>query len=307
MRSSVLLSALVMIAGAAAPAYAKRPIERITVTGPGVARPVELTDSLLLRLSNPWHGNFIEPYTARAAPSSKARVYVLTLHARLRDGELRPIYQFHYARPADGRPGLVYLPGKNDPGYGQNVSIILRPGQDGGWHQATRAWAAYFEEAWASAGQTRAATPGRAADERTGFFLLLAESNDREKLPPPAAQQQVVRYDEFVGENQPEPSRYLLIASRPDVPLTLAQPPRRILGDDGRTQLLLELDRTRGRANGRGHAAQRREGACRPHRRHGRFDAHDQGSHYRWTLQALSLRGRCLRGHLRAAGRALVV
>jgi hypothetical protein len=166
MRVKLLLSMLLIFA-VAVPAHAKRPLERITVSGPDLVKPIELTDSLLLRLSNPWFGNFLEPNTVQERPPERSRVYLLTLYARLRGTELRPIYRFHYAPSGEGTPGLVYLPGKTDPGYRQNVSVILRPGSDGRWHRATRAWVAYFEQDLQSATRTHQRLPPNNELQRT--------------------------------------------------------------------------------------------------------------------------------------------
>jgi hypothetical protein len=156
MRVHVFLST-VLILGAAVPAHAKRPLDRISVEGAGLKQPIELTEPLLLQLSSPWFGNFLEPNTAQEPPLKASRVYVLTLHARLRGQEVQPIYRFHYVPGEGGSPGWVYLPGKGDAWYRQNVSIILRPGHDGRWHRATRAWAVYWEQARARAESSRRA------------------------------------------------------------------------------------------------------------------------------------------------------
>jgi len=54
---------------AAVPVAAKKPLEKITIAGPGLPMPVESTDEKTLRLANPWFGRFIE----WNAPAVKAR------------------------------------------------------------------------------------------------------------------------------------------------------------------------------------------------------------------------------------------
>jgi hypothetical protein len=137
--SLVLLSAL--------PAAAKKPIEKITISGAGLETPVEVTDEAALRLSNPWWGRFIDWNARPVDRPRETPVYDVTLHARLRSPELRPIYQFRYAPGTNGRRGLVYLPGKGEPGHRQNVSIILRSGHDGNWNPAGTDWEARIKAA----------------------------------------------------------------------------------------------------------------------------------------------------------------
>ena len=96
--------------------------------------------------------------------------------------------------------------------------------------------------AWMSWTVVSAHGAAAAPEERTGFFLLLAEARDITALPPPSEGQQIVVYASLPSdEGQTDPPRYLLIARRPDVPLILAEAPRKLTGDGGRTELLLEL------------------------------------------------------------------
>jgi hypothetical protein len=125
---------------AAVPAAAKKPLEKITIAGPGLRAPVEITDEQTLRLANPWFGKFIEWNAPPVEARHTAAVYDVTLHARLQSSELRPIYQFRYAPGANGERGLVYLPGKGEPWHRQNVSIISRDAHDGKWNPASPDW-----------------------------------------------------------------------------------------------------------------------------------------------------------------------
>jgi hypothetical protein len=141
----VLAASLLFLA--ALPVAAKAPLEKITISGPGLRTPLEITDEQTLRLANPWFGKFIE----WSAPAVEARpgtaVYEVTLHARLRSSELRPIYQFRYAPGASGERGLVYLPGKGEPWHRQNVSVIIRDNHDGRWNPASSDWDARVKAA----------------------------------------------------------------------------------------------------------------------------------------------------------------
>ena len=96
--------------------------------------------------------------------------------------------------------------------------------------------------AWISCTAFPTQDAAAAAEEQTGFFLLLAEAPDTTALPRPSEGEQILLYESVPSdEGQREPRRYLLIAKRPDVPLTLAEAPKKLTGDAGRTELLLEL------------------------------------------------------------------
>ena len=82
------------------------------------------------------------------------------------------------------------------------------------------------------------------ADERTGFYLVLAQAPSAEGLPAPTAGRKIVRYDyKYVLQEDRVPTQYLLLSSRPDVALLLGKPPEKMKGEGGRTQLLIELTR----------------------------------------------------------------
>lgn len=78
--------------------------------------------------------------------------------------------------------------------------------------------------------------------ERTGLFLILAEASSPEELPEPQEGQYVAEYDyEFRDvDERPEP-KYFLLRTTADVPLHLAAPPERHVGEGGRTTLQLDL------------------------------------------------------------------
>lgn len=122
------------------PAEAKWPLEKVTVSGPGLTEPVEITDPEFLTLSNPWVGKFADWSSASEGGPDAQLVYEVTLHSRLGRSDLRPVYRFRYAPEPIGRPGHVYLPGKEEPWYRDNVRTILRDGHDGRWHRAAPEW-----------------------------------------------------------------------------------------------------------------------------------------------------------------------
>ena len=141
----VLVASLLL--PAALPVAAKTRLERITISGPGLGTPVEITDEQTLRLANPWFGRFIEWRAPAVEARHRTAIYDVVLHARLRSSELRPLYQFRYAPGAGGDRGLIYLPGKGEPWHRQNVSVIIRDNHDGRWNPASPAWDARMKVA----------------------------------------------------------------------------------------------------------------------------------------------------------------
>ena len=139
---------VVMLALSVFPAHAKRAVERIVISGGDLAQPLEVVDADALGTSNPWGGAFAEWTGGASQPVGPVVIYDITLRARLHDNNPEEIYRFRYAVAADGS-GHVYLPGRGEPWYRQNVSIILRNGQDGRWHPASGAWQAVMREAFA--------------------------------------------------------------------------------------------------------------------------------------------------------------
>ena len=132
----------------AVPIDAKVPLDRIVVSGGGLPEPVTVTDAEALRLSNPWHGSIAEWTTDVVAPPADRPVYEVLLHARLRGSEgVGPIYQLRYVEGAGGQAGYVYIPGRGETGYAQNVSIVYREGHDGHWHTVLPEWEASMRRA----------------------------------------------------------------------------------------------------------------------------------------------------------------
>ena len=129
----------------AAPAYAKLQIEKIVISGNGLKEPLEVRDGGLLALSNPYTGRFAQFSNSSSARFDGVPAYEVTLFARVKESpekpaELKPVYHFRYAPGENGRRGHVYLPGKGDPWFKENASIIFREGHDGHWHTAAARW-----------------------------------------------------------------------------------------------------------------------------------------------------------------------
>jgi len=119
---------------------AKGPVDRITIEGGGLARPVAVTEGDGLLEFNPWGQKFLGERLA-TAPGVAAPATV-TMFLKNESGELKPVYRFAYYAGAGG--GVLYLPGPGDADYRLNSGTILTPD---GWFRATPAWDAFVAAA----------------------------------------------------------------------------------------------------------------------------------------------------------------
>jgi hypothetical protein len=137
------LVAFALIAGSSA-LDAKGTTVKLTLTGPGLARAVEITDTGLLDGSNVWMGTFIGE-TVGAAPQVTTPIYTVTFDVLLPEWQragVKTMYTVSVARDARTGGLWLYLPGRGEPGYTLNVRTMLRDTQDGHWHRPSAAWAA---------------------------------------------------------------------------------------------------------------------------------------------------------------------
>lgn len=133
---------MVLVAGSIG-LEAKGTTVKLTLAGPGLAAPVEIVDTAILRGSNVWEGSFLGE-TLDAPPSEAGATYTLTFDVLPPEWMRQPprtMYTVLLARDAKSGGLFLYLPGRADPGYRLNVSTMLREGQDGHWHRPPSAWA----------------------------------------------------------------------------------------------------------------------------------------------------------------------
>ena len=120
---------------------AKGPTVKLTITGPGLAAPVEIVEPAILDGSNVFAGSFIGE-TVGAAPTVKTPTYTVRFDiAPPQNKPVRTAYALTVARDACTGALWLYLPGRGEAGYALNVATILRDGQDGHWHRPPQAWA----------------------------------------------------------------------------------------------------------------------------------------------------------------------
>ena len=136
--TALAIALLVITAGV----EAKGPTVKLTLTGPGLARAIEITDRGLLDRSNVWEGAFIGDATA-AAPAVNGPTYTVTFDVKLPEWQragVKTMYTVSVARDARTGGLWLYLPGRGEPGYALNVGTMLRDTQDGHWHRPPAAW-----------------------------------------------------------------------------------------------------------------------------------------------------------------------
>ena len=120
---------------------AKGPTVKLTLTGPGLAAPIEIVEPAILAESNVFAGSFIGE-TVEAAPQVKVPTYTVSFDVQ--PPQNRPVKRAYAVSVArDARTGALwlYLPGRGEAGYGLNVGTILRDERDGHWHRPSPSWA----------------------------------------------------------------------------------------------------------------------------------------------------------------------
>ncbi|HBY97608.1 MAG: hypothetical protein M5U01_14270 [Ardenticatenaceae bacterium] len=130
-----LCAVIVLLLVSIAPALAKESPDKVTITGPGLASPIEITDPDIVEDFNPWKGQFIDWARGRVTdiPPVDPRYEVL-IHVKGNDGRFQVIYAFEYAPNPSSAPGYIYLPDRDDTRYDLNARTILRPT---GWQYAS--------------------------------------------------------------------------------------------------------------------------------------------------------------------------
>jgi hypothetical protein len=113
---------------------------RLTITGPGVAKPIVVTDERVLTLSNVYSGTFIgEPVSE--PPDNDTPRFAITFDVQSAQGIKASAYTVTFVKSRWTSEAFVYIPGPRDDSYRRNISTILRTGVDGQWHHASEQWA----------------------------------------------------------------------------------------------------------------------------------------------------------------------
>ena len=120
---------------------------RLDVSGPTLSTALQLTNRDLLDLSNVYAGQFIGLPANRVDADWPRYVVTLVVEPRtpmptLALTGIQKRYVMHYALDRKTGDGFVYLPGRGENGYRENIGIMIREDQDGRWHHASETWAA---------------------------------------------------------------------------------------------------------------------------------------------------------------------
>ena len=116
---------------------AKGQTVKLMVSGGGLRQSIEISGKDVW-FANPWDGAFVRAWKSVPPPAGSPR-YDVSFYEELRPRDVRMMYVVEYARSADGR-GAIHLPGHGDSRYRQNISTIMRDGQDGQWFPASDEW-----------------------------------------------------------------------------------------------------------------------------------------------------------------------
>jgi hypothetical protein len=156
---SILLSALAVLIVVPA-ALAKGIANKITISGPGLSEPIEITNRELLSRFSPWSNAFLDQYEEPLKDLSAAdNLYEVEFYLQDSAGNLQVGYVFYYA---PGQPGTIYFPGMGEVWYQTNSSLRYGEGQDGNWFVASRAWDDAIQPLIVSASQSAGGEAGGA-------------------------------------------------------------------------------------------------------------------------------------------------
>jgi hypothetical protein len=133
--------------------FAKGPTSKITINGPGLKTPIEITDPNVVKQFNVWTGPGTwssvpgsDPYApglivdwakAEKAPADGLARYEVSFYEKTPDERMTYVVFYEYD-PATGH-SYVYIPGPNDKFYSLNVTTIGH-GVEGQWFSAWSAW-----------------------------------------------------------------------------------------------------------------------------------------------------------------------
>jgi len=159
---------------------------RVTITGGGLASPIQITDAKVLELSHAWGGEFLD---ASRPPLSQApnvdSPYEVTFYSWIADNDIRKTCVFFYSPGSAAAPGIIYLP-RQGPVWWLNSGTIVREGRDGKWSYASPEWEAlikpFIARAASGRGLAAASTSEIVVDKWTkplpGWLFVLDPRSD---------------------------------------------------------------------------------------------------------------------------------
>jgi|SRR5688572_23314425 hypothetical protein len=119
-------------------AFAKDSPDKITIWGPSLTQPIEITDPDVLEGFDPWEGQFLD--RSRDTVSKEPHVqeiYHVIFYWQANKDKNRVMYVFQYSPNPFGGKGFIYLPREGEPWHRVNGQTIIR---SSGWKYASPAW-----------------------------------------------------------------------------------------------------------------------------------------------------------------------
>ena len=126
--------------------FAKGETIRITITGGGLTTPIEITGANVVQRFRVWSGPGtssneaiwlnVDSSPGAARPPQGLPEYEVSF---VTTSEHPGAYRVRYVFDPGANRGYVYIPGKKDPEYRDNVGLILRF-VEGGWFHASKQW-----------------------------------------------------------------------------------------------------------------------------------------------------------------------
>jgi hypothetical protein len=104
---------------------AKMSADKITITGPGLTEPIEITREFSLRVFNPWIRTYLDWSRGIVTNPPSGSVFEVMFSF---EGGRR--YFVRYSRDGSGESGYFYLPGPGEPDYRQNIGTIITGDSD---------------------------------------------------------------------------------------------------------------------------------------------------------------------------------
>lgn len=190
-RAGLLAVVLLMVAGLLTPtfpAFAKGPVDKMTLTGAGLASPIAITDSESLAPFDPWTRGFVSWNRGRVTERPSAeQTYAVSFYLQAKDrpncakldGEFCVIFVMQYSPDPSGGSGYLYIPGPGEPSYRLNKGTIITSSLDawdpnGKWQYATADWDALMQRVLGEDGVVTpvAASPGTTATPTAKAWVL---------------------------------------------------------------------------------------------------------------------------------------
>jgi hypothetical protein len=147
MATLLRVAAMSLMMGVAA--FAKLPMVKMSLSGDGLAQPIEVTDATILRNFNPIGDGFVDlsrpPLSGAPEGSAVAYEVLFYLEADVEDAAGRRFlmqrrYALRYYRDPETGQGYIYRPTKDEIRKRPDAKLIVIRNLDGLWHHASPDW-----------------------------------------------------------------------------------------------------------------------------------------------------------------------